>query len=123
MKPEHTPETEEYGVSSFIFRSQRPFHPTRLKKIVNGFGELDKKVREQTGKNSKDEKCSPFAGVIRSKGQIWLANAKDFPLDMHSAGKQLAIEPTGRPYLHAIGEDNWDEEDEADVKEVKDKGR
>ena len=32
----HTPETEEYGISSFVFRSQKPFHPERFWKYING---------------------------------------------------------------------------------------
>jgi G3E family GTPase len=31
----HTPETEAYGISSFIFRDKRPFHPARFWKYVN----------------------------------------------------------------------------------------
>ena len=40
-KPAHTPETEEYGVSSLVFRAQRPFHPQRLRRILAGFASVD----------------------------------------------------------------------------------
>eukprot|EP00466_Bigelowiella_natans_P003493 jgi/Bigna1/53715/estExt_Genewise1Plus.C_230082 len=130
LKPEHTPETEEYGVSSFIFRSKRPFHPTRLSNIINGFGELEKKLESQKTRTtaSPPKKIKKnvehlFAGVLRSKGQIWLANAKDFPMDFHSAGKQLSIEPTGAPFLHAVGEEHWDEDEKKGVADMKEKGR
>ena len=29
LNEEHTPETEEDGISSFVYRRQRPFHPER----------------------------------------------------------------------------------------------
>jgi len=133
MKPQHTPETLEYGVSSFVFRSSKPFHPKRFKNVLKGFGRLDEKVAEQLGKKAKSKKAkrknakakasNPFAGVIRSKGQVWLANAKDFPMSIHSAGRQVYIKPTGSPFLHAVGESNWDENQKHNVKILKGRGR
>lgn len=51
----HTPETEEYGISNFIYRRHRPFHPARFHEIL----ELE------------------WPGVIRSKGLFWLASRPD----------------------------------------------
>jgi G3E family GTPase len=48
---EHTPETEEYGISNFIYSRRRPFHPERLQRVLSG----------------------NWPGVIRSKGLFWLA--------------------------------------------------
>ena len=48
----HTPETEQYGISSFVFRARRPFHPQRLHALF----------------------ASEWRGVVRSKGFFWLAS-------------------------------------------------
>jgi G3E family GTPase len=34
LNNEHVPESEEYGISSFVFRDKRPFHPDRFLNYV-----------------------------------------------------------------------------------------
>lgn len=73
-KEEHTPETEEYGIGSFVFRSKRPFDPVRFWNYV------------QTG----------FPGtVIRSKGLFWLASRPEQALVWSQAGGSLRADSAG----------------------------
>ena len=73
-KPEHTPETEEYGISSFVFRSQRPFDPDRFWSYVSD---------------------SFPASVIRSKGLYWLASRPEQALVWGQAGGSLRADSAG----------------------------
>jgi G3E family GTPase len=70
----HTPETEEYGISSFVFRNTKPFHPQRFLDYLSE--EFD-------------------AGIIRSKGLFWLASRPDEALNWSQAGGSLRAEPAG----------------------------
>ena len=113
-KEEHTAETEEYSISSTVFRaSDRPFHPDRLSSFLSGFGDYEAALNS-IGKNEAD----PFHGVVRSKGQLWLANCNAFPIDFHSAGAHIDISMNDdeAPFLAAIKRSEWDK-DEMDIYE------
>lgn len=70
----HVPETEEYGISSFVFRNQKPFHPYRFWKYLN------------------EEYPS---GVIRAKGLFWLASRPNDAINFSQAGGSSRLERAG----------------------------
>jgi G3E family GTPase len=73
-KGHHTPETEEYGIGSFVFRDKRPFHPQRFWTYISE---------------------NWPAGIIRSKGLFYIASRKDQALSWSQAGGSLKAEPVG----------------------------
>jgi G3E family GTPase len=86
LNNEHTPETEAYGISSFVFRNKRPFHPERFWKYLN----------EQYPAN-----------IIRAKGLFWLASRPDDAINFSQAGGSSRIEKAGvwwcsMPYAERI---------------------
>lgn len=70
----HTPETEEYGISSFVFRNHKPFHPNRFWKYLN---------------NDYPN------GIIRAKGLFWLASRPNDALNFSQAGGSSRLERAG----------------------------
>jgi len=73
-KEEHTPETEEYGISSFVYRSRKPFDPVRFFRYVQ-----DKFPNT----------------VIRSKGLFWMASRPEQALIWGQAGGSLKADSAG----------------------------
>jgi len=73
-KENHNPETEEYGISSFVFRNNRPFHPERFLKYV--------------------EEDFPMS-ILRSKGLFWLSSRPVQALTWSQAGGSLKADSAG----------------------------
>jgi len=73
LRGQRQPETLEYGISSYVYRAQRPFHPARFWKQMNG----------------------EWRGVLRSKGYFWLASRFDLACEWSQAGGVCHVRPAG----------------------------
>ncbi|AXA66782.1 zinc metallochaperone GTPase ZigA [Pseudomonas oryzihabitans] len=96
LRGEHTPETTEYGISSFVYQARRPFHPERFFALI------------------KQE----WPGVIRSKGYFWLASHPAHAGSWSQAGAVARHGVAGR-WWAAVPPEQWpdDEETVALIKE------
>ncbi|HTH93952.1 MAG TPA: zinc metallochaperone GTPase ZigA [Rhodocyclaceae bacterium] len=90
MRGEHVPETEAYGIGSFVYRARRPFHPQRFWDLIN----------------------TEWAGVIRSKGYFWLASRPEYVGSWSQAGGACRHGLAGL-WWAAVPDENWPRDDES----------
>jgi G3E family GTPase len=98
LNNEHVPETEEYGISSFVFRSDRPFHPERLYYWMNN---------------------NWPSNIIRAKGHIWVASKNDIAISISQAGQSLQI-GFGGQWLTSLDEETQQQmiQEQPSLKEI-----
>ena len=86
---DHVPETEEYGISSFVYRARRPFVPEKLHAFFN----------------------TPWPGVVRAKGFFWIATRPAFVGELSQAG--AIVRHQARGYWWAAAPKNrWPDDPE-----------
>jgi len=90
LRGAHTPETEEYGIRSFVYQARRPFHPERFFALVE----------------------SEWPGVIRSKGFFWLASHPTLAGSWSQAGAVARHGPAGY-WWAAMPADQWPQDEES----------
>jgi len=87
---DHVPETEEYGVTSHVYRARRPFAPDLIMALLNG----------------------ELPGVIRAKGHFWIATRPDWVAEFSLAGALSSVKPLGN-WWASIPRDRWPDHDSA----------
>jgi len=83
---DHVPETEEYGIRSFVYRARQPFAPRALNRFVQ----------------------KSWPGVIRAKGFFWLATRPHFVGEISQAGAFVTTEKRGL-WWSAVPRKHWPE--------------
>lgn len=81
---DHVPETEEYGIRSFVYRARRPFEPRKFRAFLD---------RE-------------WPGVVRAKGFFWLATRPHQVGELSQAGPSVRVERSGL-WWSSVPRERW----------------
>ncbi|MBN8940948.1 MAG: GTP-binding protein [Rhizobiales bacterium] len=86
---DHVPETEEYGISSFVYRAARPLDPVKFDAFLK----------------------ATWPGLIRAKGHFWLATRPNWCGELSIAGAVCRTSAMGFWWI-AVPRARWPDSDE-----------
>lgn len=86
---DHIPETQEYGIRSFVYRARKPFQPAEFQQFID----------------------RSWPGVVRSKGHFWLATRPDWAGEMSQAGALVRTQAMGSWWC-TVPKSRWPDSDE-----------
>jgi len=89
---DHTPETEEYGITSYVYRARRPFQPEAINELLSG----------------------SLPGVLLAKGIFWIATRHKLVLEFSLAGTLSNVTAIGNWWASEL-RDRWPESEELDA--------
>ncbi len=81
LQGEHTPETQEYGFTSFVYRRRKAFNPAKLHELLL---------------------TTPLKGVVRSKGFFWVGSDNTNIYQWSSAGVSFRSNPVGVSFVSLL---------------------
>lgn len=87
---DHTPETEEYGVQSFVYRARQPFVPEKILEVLQ----------------------NTLPNVVRAKGHFWIASRPEWVAEFSLAGSLSSVKPLGT-WWAAVPRERWPDFEEA----------